>query len=151
MKRVLLCVALLAFTTMASAAVYRWVDAAGHIQYGDTPPDGVKAELVHLAVTRASSEAAPAPASSAPSFGDQALAAQHKAEQQQQVAADVAAARQKQCADAKAHYEELINGRHMYTLGKNGERDYLSSAQIDAARLSAKQQVDSLCKSDSAD
>ena len=148
MKRVLLFAALIAWSTMASAVVYKWVDAKGRVQYGDTPPDGVKAEVVRLIGTH---EAPPAPtakpasAPSALSFGDQALAEQKKAEDQQAVDSDVAAARKKQCADAKAHYEQLINGRHMYSVGANGERDYLTSEQIDAARLSAKKDVDSLC------
>ena len=151
MKRALLFAALLACSTMASAAVYKWVDANGRLQYGDTPPDGVKAELVRLLGTHEPNPppaAKPAAASSSMSFGDQALAAQKAAEEKQQVESDVAAARRKQCADAQAHYQQLIDGRHMYTVGKNGERNYLTSEQIDAARMSAKQQVDSLCKTD---
>ncbi len=34
--------------TMTQAAVYRWVDAYGDLQYGDKPPSGVAAELVEL-------------------------------------------------------------------------------------------------------
>ena len=33
---------------MASAVVYKWVDAQGKVQYGDRPPDGVHAEVVEL-------------------------------------------------------------------------------------------------------
>jgi hypothetical protein len=46
MKRVLLCAALIAWSGMASAVVYKWVDAQGKVQYGDRPPDGVHAEVV---------------------------------------------------------------------------------------------------------
>jgi hypothetical protein len=46
MKRVLLCAVLMAWSTLASAVVYKWVDAQGKIQYGDRPPDGVHAEVV---------------------------------------------------------------------------------------------------------
>ena len=46
MKRVVLCAALLAFSGLSYAAVYKWVDVQGKTQYGDRPPDGVKAELV---------------------------------------------------------------------------------------------------------
>ena len=45
MKRLVLCAALLAFSAMSPAAVYKWVDSQGKTQYGDRPPDGVKAEL----------------------------------------------------------------------------------------------------------
>ncbi|HVC01347.1 MAG TPA: DUF4124 domain-containing protein [Steroidobacteraceae bacterium] len=148
MKRILLCAVLLGWSAMASAVVYKWVDAKGVVQYGDTPPDGVHATIVRLLGTRESGSAPPAksaPANSAAAFANQALAADKTRQQQQAVDADVAAARQKQCAAAQAHYEQLINGRHMYTLGANGQRNYMSSAQIDAARMDAKQQADKLC------
>ncbi len=148
MKRLIFCAVLMAWSTMASAVVYKWVDAQGHVQYGDDPPDGVKAELVRLLGTRepTAEPAAKAPApSSAAAFADQALAQQKTAAEQQAVSQDVAAARQKQCADAQTHYTQLIQGRHIYTVGPHGERDYLTSEQIDAARLNAKQAVDNLC------
>ena len=43
MKRVIFCAVLMAWSTLASAVVYKWVDAQGKIQYGDRPPDGVHA------------------------------------------------------------------------------------------------------------
>ncbi len=46
MKRVILCALLMAWSTLASAVVYKWVDAQGKTQYGDRPPDGVHAEVV---------------------------------------------------------------------------------------------------------
>ena len=66
MKRLLLFAALIAWSGMASAVVYKWVDAQGKLQYGDRPPDGVHAEVVellipHSASTRSASTAAPAP------------------------------------------------------------------------------------------
>jgi Domain of unknown function (DUF4124) len=148
MKRVLLCAALLAWSAMASAVVYKWVDAQGAIHYGDTPPDGVKAEVVRLLGTREENGGAPAQPARGPtaaSFSAQALADYKSQQEQQAVNQDVAAARKKQCADAKAKYQQLIDGRHMYTVGANGERNYLTDEQIDAARLDAKKQVDSLC------
>ncbi len=48
MKRLLLFAALIAWSGMASAVVYKWVDAQGKVQYGDRPPDGVHAEVVEL-------------------------------------------------------------------------------------------------------
>lgn len=150
MKRVLLFVALLGWSALASATVYRWVDAKGQVQYGDSPPVGVHATVVHLLGTADPSPAASSTATSNPTLSNAAFAAQALAQakaqhEQQSVASDVAAAHQAQCAKAKQHYEDLINGRHMYTQGPDGKRHYLSSAEIDAARLDAKRQVDSLC------
>lgn len=64
MKRLLLFAALIAWSGMASAVVYKWVDAQGKLQYGDRPPDGVHAEVVELLIAHSTStRSAPAPAS----------------------------------------------------------------------------------------
>jgi hypothetical protein len=144
MKRVLLFAALLTFSTLASATVYKWVDAQGRTLYGDRPPDGVKAEVVQLLVERPSSPqpersgartAPPAASSSAPADSTARKA----------VDEDVSAARAKQCADARERYRKLIEGRRIYREGKDGERQYLTSEEIDSARLSAKSDVDAAC------
>jgi Domain of unknown function (DUF4124) len=142
MKRVLLCAALLAWSGLASAVVYKWVDAQGKVQYGDRPPDGVHAEVVELLGTHASSRsAAPAPAAS-----DKATApAANNTQVKKEVAADVAEAHEKQCAEAQDRYKKLIDGRHLYKTGENGERVYLSSDEIDTERLDAKKEIDDVC------
>ena len=60
------------------------------------------------------------------------------------VDADVAQTRQKQCADAQDRYKKIIEGRHLYKPGANGEREYLTSEQIDTERLNAKRDVDTI-------
>jgi hypothetical protein len=146
MKRVLLCAALLFWSAMASAVVYKWVDAQGKTQYGDRPPDGVHAEVVELLGTHVAHTAAPAPApSSAPKTapsGDKAAQDTKNA-----VAQDVAESREKQCADAQDRYKKLIEGRKLYKTGPDGERQYLTSDEIDAERLNAKRDVDATCSS----
>ena|ERR1700677_1857602 len=145
MKRVLLCVLLMGWSVMASAVVYKWVDAQGKVQYGDRPPDGVHAEVVELlgihnsghsnsAVTGADK---PAAAPTSPSATDTKKAVDN----------DVAQVREKECADAKDRYQKLIEGRRLYKTGENGERQYLTSDEIDAERLSAKRDVDDICNS----
>jgi len=146
MKRVLLCTALLFWSAMASAVVYKWVDAQGKTQYGDRPPDGVHAEVVELLGTHVAHAAAPAP-SSAPKTapgGDKAAQDTKNA-----VAQDVAESREKQCADAQDRYKKLIEGRRLYKTGSDGERQYLTSDEIDAERLNAKRDVDATCNSSS--
>jgi hypothetical protein len=142
MKRVLLCALLIGWSTMASAVVYKWVDAQGKVQYGDNPPDGVHAEVVELLGThsaRSSNSVVTAngdkPASTPPTDTKKA------------VASDVAQARDKQCADAQDRYKKLIEGRRLYKTGDNGERQYLTSDEIDSERLNAKHDVDEICNS----
>ena len=143
MKRLLLFAALVAWSGVAGAVVYKWVDAKGEVQYGDRPPDGVHAEVVELLGTHvprpAASETAPAKTAAQPNQDD---AAAKKA-----VDSDVEQARAKQCADAQDRYKKLIDGRHIYKTGPDGERQYLTSDEIAAQRLSAKQEIDSTCNS----
>ena len=144
MKRVLLCAALIAWSGMASAVVYKWVDAQGKVQYGDRPPDGVHAEVVEgLGTHSARPAAAPPTASAAASPQIAAL----KASEKQAVSDDVAQTRAKQCADAQDRYKHLIEGRKLYKTGPDGERQYLSSEEIDSERLNAKADVDNTCNS----
>jgi hypothetical protein len=141
MKRVLLCAALLAWSGLASAVVYKWVDAQGKTQYGDRPPDGVHAEVVELLGTHPSTTRTSAPAASDKS----AAPADNTQQAKKEVAADVAEARQKQCADAQDRYKKLLDGRHLYKMGENGERVYLTSDEIDTERLDAKKEIDDVC------
>ena len=144
MKRVLLCAALIAWSGMASAVVYKWVDAQGNLQYGDRPPDGVHAEVVALLGTHVARSTAPAPTAPSPPAPQNPTA---NAAEKQAVADDVAQTRAKQCADAQDRYKHLIEGRRLYKTGTNGDRQYLTSDEIDSERINAKTDVDSVCNS----
>jgi hypothetical protein len=151
MKRLLLFAALIAWSGMAGAVVYKWVDAQGKLQYGDRPPDGVHAEVVeylggHPART---TPARGTDSSDAPRTAAATQAANQAANdpEKKAVAADVAQSREKQCAEAQDRYKKLIEGRRLYKAGPNGEREYLTSEEIDSERLNAKRDVDSICNS----
>jgi Domain of unknown function (DUF4124) len=149
MKRVMLFAALLAWSAMASAVVYKWTDAQGKVQYGDRPPDGVHAEVVE-GLGGAHTAAPPArPSSSSVSNGTPAAnnVTPKDDATKQAVDADVAATREKQCADAQANYKKLIEGRRIYKTGADGERQYLTSDQIDSERINAKREIDATCNS----
>jgi hypothetical protein len=154
MKRVLLCAALIAWSGMASAVVYKWVDTQGKVQYGDRPPDGVHAEVVELLGNHAARSALSRP-SALPSNSNsqysksaaQASTTTQDVSAQKAVADDVAQTRDKQCADAQERYKKLIEGRKLYKAGADGERQYLTSEEIDAERLNAKRNVDTICNS----
>jgi hypothetical protein len=150
MKRLLLFAALIAWSGMASAVVYKWVDAQGKLQYGDRPPDGVHAEVVELLGTHSSANATHPPAPRAPDPAQAPKTAgtpAAKDDAKRAVDEDVAQTRDKQCADAQDHYKKLIEGRKIYKTGADGERQYMSSAEIDSERLNAKQAIDTICNS----
>lgn len=152
MKRLLLFAALIAWSGMAGAVVYKWIDAQGKLQYGDRPPDGVHAEVVELLGTHVARAAAAAAASSASSSSSRATAPgsqEDAATLKKSVEGDVEQTREKQCADAQDHYKKLIEGRRLYKSGANGERQYLTSEEIDSERLNAKRDLDAICNSPS--
>lgn len=148
MKRIVLCAALLAWSAMASAVVYKWVDAQGKVQYGDRPPDGVHAEVVELLGTHTGRAKPPSDAPAA--AGAKGVPSERSAkEAKEAVDADVAQTREKQCAEAQERYEKLIERRRLYKTGPEGERQYLTSEEIDSERLNAKRDVDVTCNGSS--
>ena len=146
MKRFLLFAALIAWSGVAGAVVYKWIDASGKLQYGDRPPDGVHAEVVELLGIHVARAAASTPAPPQPSRGNSSAPAD---DAKKTVDADVAQTREKQCADAQDRYKKLIEGRRLFKAGANGEREYLTSEQIDSERLNAKRDLDAICNSSS--
>jgi hypothetical protein len=150
MKRLLLFAALIAWSGMASAVVYKWVDAQGKVQYGDRPPDGVHAEVVEMLGTHAAGTRT-APASTAQSSPTARVAAANPTpkdlEDKKAVDQDVAQTRDKQCTDAQERYKKLIEGRRLYKPGPDGERQFMTSAEIDTERLNAKRDIDNICNS----
>jgi hypothetical protein len=147
----LLFAALIAWSGMASAVVYKWVDAQGKLQYGDRPPDGVHAEIVELLVAHSAAAGRSAPA--APVQGSPAARsgpanpANKEADDKKAVDQDVAQTRDKQCTEAQERYKKLIEGRRLYKAGPNGERQFMNSEEIDTERLNAKRDVDNICNS----
>src|SRR5271165_4512668 len=99
MKRLLLFAALVAWSGMAGAVVYKWVDAQGKVQYGDRPPDDVHAEVVELLGTHTGRTVkTDAPSSTAPARNTAVPAADLEAKKA--VQSDVPETRDKQCAYA---------------------------------------------------
>jgi hypothetical protein len=148
MKRLLLLAALIAWSGMAGAVVYKWVDAQGKVLYGDRPPDGVHAEIVemlgtHVARTTTAKDSAPSPRTAARPEG------QDESNTKKAVDSDVQQAREQQCAAAQEQYKKLIEGRRIYKTGADGERQYLTSEEIDTQRADAKREVDATYNSPS--
>jgi Domain of unknown function (DUF4124) len=144
----LLFAALIAWSGMASAVVYKWVDAQGKLQYGDRPPDGVHAEVVEMLVAHAAAaRAAPTPAAQAAPRTGAPNPANKDVDDKKTVDQDVAQTRNKQCTEAQDRYKKLIEGRRLYKTGPDGERQFMNSEEIDTERLNAKRDVDNICNS----
>jgi hypothetical protein len=83
--------------------------------------------------------------------GESKAASSQLAQQQdaQAVQQDEAKIRAERCTQDKAEYQRMIQSRRIYTTDKSGQRQYLSDADADAARLKARQAMDADCGSGS--
>lgn len=146
--RILWMAVLLTISAAASAEVYRWVDGQGRVCYSDRPAEN--AQLVSVAsrptnreklATRTENERAQR--AQVASSEAQQRADQEAANAVQQ---DVDKSREQQCKDAQARYKTAIESQRLYRIGKDGERQYLTDAELTEARVNSKKAVNELCR-----
>lgn len=145
---VTLAVALLLAAGAQAGDVYVTKDAQGRPIYTDTPQT-IPAQKVGIASTSTD------PAAAQPRQSEQAKrqaedeTAGDKTVQQADVAtrsSELSAEdKAKRCADARQRYQGYMEAFRLYEEGPDGQRRYLSSTEIDAARSSAKQVMDEFC------
>ena len=135
----------------ADTEVYKWLDPQGRIHYSDRPPPS-EGRLLSIEAAPGSHKGtgnSPAPApvartvttpSAAPAANDTVTLKQREA-----VANDVANAHVEQCKAATERYNNYIRAHHLYREGPNQERIYLTEAELEAERLSAKREFDEAC------
>ncbi len=132
----------------ADTEVYKWVDPQGRIHYSDRPPpsEGKLLSMESTPSAHARSGASPPPATVA---NNARPPAQTPAAQNPQlrtaVADDVANAHATQCKTAQDRYQTYVNSRHLFREGQNGERIYLSDAELETERVNAKREADEAC------
>jgi hypothetical protein len=158
MKRTLILAIALAFSAAAMAQQYKWVDPNGKIQYGDSPPPGVKATPLRPPPGPASQPAAAAkkddgkaakkgpltPAEQEAEYRKRQMEAQK--EQGKRAEADQqAAAKRENCARAQDNLRTLESGGRIARTDAKGERYYLEDAQIQQEALKARQIVQESC------
>lgn len=140
-----------AFITGTSLAgdIYVVTDAKGNRVYTDTPQT-VPAKRVGIQ----SSQTDPAEVQARYSDEMKNYAAQDEAATKQAQTASVTKAsalsaedRAKRCDEARKRYDTVMFNYRLYEVGPDGERRYLDSAEIDAARADAKMVMDEFCGS----
>lgn len=101
---------------------------------------------VHVANPPPSAANEPAPGGTPKPPPVDTISAQLKDQASRQaVDKDMANRRADDCKQAKEKYEQAITAHRIYKLGKDGEREYLSDAELDQARLNARLQMDRSC------
>jgi hypothetical protein len=130
--------------------VYKYVDERGVTMYTDKPIPG--AVRVSTGAQRPPEVAAQSYAAQQASQNSQLAASnQHITDQQTDsraaanVAKDLEATRADRCKKARAAYDTSLNSRRMYRDLPGGKREYLSDAEIAAARVDASKAVETIC------
>ncbi len=140
---------LLMASAFGAGEVYRWRGADGAWHYADQPRPG--AELVRSTGSRTEAVAEvpaqdPAPATPAaePVANDpEPLPVSDAVAEEVRAAAD--AAKAEQCKQLETAYQEALRARSIYRTDEQGKRVYLTSAEIDRARLEARAARDLAC------
>jgi len=134
---------------IASADVYKFTDANGNVLYTDKPST-LPAERLNVQSHKTDTVAAQTRAQAELSSMQTTDQARQQAGQQQadKKAADEVSAKDKadRCVKARERYDNYMNSQRLYEKGADGERRYLTDAELTSARTSAKASMDELCK-----
>ena len=150
MSRVLLALTVLALVGgSARADVYKYIDEKGRVQYTDKPQT-LPAERLNVQSRRSDTVEVTKREEDERKRTDSENKAKQQTQSQtsqQQRATELSDAdKADRCAKARERYDKYMTSRRLYEPGENGERRYLSSEEIDAARASAKTAMDEFCK-----
>jgi hypothetical protein len=151
MKKSWLLMALLAALPLAThAEIYKWKDKDGIVRYSDVPPaSNIPHETLNSkkVTPPPTTEVAPAPA--APANPDaEAAKRQQQAEQdkvQQQAKDAEQQARQQKCATARTELQKFKVGGRIVRMNEQGEREFLSDADITQGLEQAQKDVAEFC------
>ncbi len=158
-SRILVAVAAtLAFAvSLAQADVWRWKDAQNKWHYSDVPVEGAELVKSSLRVPVPQSNGTDSQAQGASNDGppvDRVAASGAAASDRvaadataRQVQQDITRKRAEQCKEATARYEKSITARRLFREGKNGDRVYLTEAELAQARVEARTDRDTACGS----
>ena len=130
--------------------VYKYVDERGQTLYTDKPIPG--AVRVASTTPRPPAAAARSYASQQAATNQQLAASNQRLSQAQNdsrvagnVAKDLEASRLERCKKARSDYNTSINSLRLYKLDKDGNRVYLTDAELAQRRLDAAKAVETIC------
>lgn len=132
-----------------AADVYKFKDDHGNVLYTDKPAT-LPAERLNIQSQKTDTVAVQTRAQDemkrlqdADKVNDQAAG---KNKDQQQASQLTATQKAEQCTKAKQRYDSYMNSQRLYEAQPDGQRRYLSDAELNAARASAKASLDVMCK-----
>jgi hypothetical protein len=144
---------------LAQAQMYKWVDENGHTQYSDRPPPaGVKSEQMtkgRAPATPGTAPAAPAAATAATPAKSNAASelefrkrqlSREEAQKDEEKKQKEQQAKQENCDIAEARLKSLEDGGRLIKPSTTGEREYMSSEEIEAEKIPARKKAEEACK-----
>ena len=133
---------LLVFAALpATAEIYRWVDAQGHVHFGARPAAGAEQIQVRPQVIERD-EATRQREERTRRFFDARREEQQAAGQ---LASDEQARRANECRQLRNQLTNLTKGGRYFRNDANGERVYYSDDEMNAARRQLASRIDQLC------
>lgn len=129
--------------------VYLWVDPDGTPHYQDRPPDGAPAKELSLRYRLSDPAALQAATQRKAELADAAAVREGQqaedAASEQAAQAQVKRQREANCQQARERLAKYETAHRLYKPGPDGERQYLTDEQTDAARAEARRTVDEWC------
>lgn len=141
MRRLIPALLLVAAAPVAAADVYKSVAEDGTVVYSDRPQAG--AQLVDVNAPYIGGGPQPRPSLTADEEPEEQ--AQPAAGEDEPSAAERAETRAQNCELARERRETYMTSHRLYRNTESGEREYLSSAEIDEARAQAAADVEQWC------
>jgi hypothetical protein len=134
--------ALLVALAAPAEEVYRSVDPDGTVRYSDRP-DRDNVETIVIATPRPSST--PRPVQTAAEPAPEPAPEQAEETQPEPTSRELAEERAANCTVARERNERYQMSRRLFRSTPDGEREYLSDAEIDSAKAGAAADVEKWC------
>ncbi len=140
----------LACATAQAGDVYKVVDERGNATYTDKPVPGAvrvsTGEQRPPEVAARNYAAQQSATTTQLNASNQRIAeAQSNARVAATVANDLKATQVERCKKARQRYEDSINARRLYRENEGGQKEFLSDAEVAAARVEALKHVEAIC------
>jgi len=136
---------LLILPLAAMADIYRSVDENGQVVYSDVPTLDAERITVRAALLPAPTAAGAPVGQSGEAEEDDAEATVFAEVPREPTAEEIAADRARNCEYSQQMLASYTTSHRLYRQGADGEREYLSADEIDAARARAESNVAAWC------
>jgi len=135
---------LLVAASPANAAMFKWTDANGNVQYGEHPPAGAGAEHIKAAPEPTSTPAASSLQQQVDAL-DKRLATEAEQEAETEQKKQDAENRKINCTNAKNNLEQLNMGGHRLTRMPDGSYERLEEKQKQALISKNEKAIKEFC------